>query len=296
MFSRFKRRASIEPNIKSPDQQVEHFEETEEDKTYNLHVVDQQGAETLLPLSDNYTMTDLHQNLAAISMSPDIPCSNVKGVPTTNSEKVTEEDLDLLYQIYSQNESAYPPANVLGWLATPGEYNELLRKTFLGFFDFSGKSPLGGLRVLSFRLIIRGESQEIDRIIECFAQRWCICNLNHGLKHVDVVHALVYALLLLNTDLHSTNIPTSQKMTKEQFIQNTLDTVLAEDKWTVSNGIESPQETFMNESWCLHGVEPAPVTQNNWTSLISLMLSVIIALSSKLTIIRICMIPFTQLR
>jgi hypothetical protein len=41
-----------------------------------------------------------------------------------------------------------------------------------------------------------------------------------------VVHAIVYSIFLLNTDLHIVDIPSSQRMTRPQFVRNTLNTVL----------------------------------------------------------------------
>src|SRR5271170_2023532 len=49
-----------------------------------------------------------------------------------------------------------------------------------------------------------------------------------NLTDVDVVHALSYSIFLLNTDLHIVDIPSSQRMTRQQFIKNTMNTVLSQ--------------------------------------------------------------------
>lgn len=92
-------------------------------------------------------------------------------------------------------------------------------------FDFHSMNILAAMRLLCERLLLKGETQQVDRIMVAFAKRWCECNSNHGFKSVDVVHTILYSLLLLNTDLHMVDVPSSQKMTRGQFIKNTMSTV-----------------------------------------------------------------------
>lgn len=42
---------------------------------------------------------------------------------------------------------------------------------------------------------------------------------------LDVVHAVSYSMLLLNTDLHVVDQSTSSKMTRNQFVRNTLNAI-----------------------------------------------------------------------
>ena len=44
----------------------------------------------------------------------------------------------------------------------------------------------------------------------------------------DVVHAISYSIFLLNTDLHVVDISSSQRMTRQQFIRNTMNTVVSQ--------------------------------------------------------------------
>lgn len=56
----------------------------------------------------------------------------------------------------------------------------------------------------------------------CCCFRLCYAPYSHP-STVDVVHTICYSLLLLNTDLHLADI--DQKMTKNQFVRNTLPTI-----------------------------------------------------------------------
>ncbi|KAI9654706.1 MAG: hypothetical protein M1831_005293 [Alyxoria varia] len=124
-------------------------------------------------------------------------------------------------------------------LGRKGPLGDRLRSEYMEFFDFTGLNILLALRDLCARLPLKGESQEVDRILGSFSNRWCQSNPNHGFKsqgrrfescklgtradhQTDVVHAICYSLLLLNTDLHVADV---QKMTRNEFIKNTLPTI-----------------------------------------------------------------------
>ncbi|EZF70417.1 hypothetical protein H105_07231 [Trichophyton soudanense CBS 452.61] len=107
------------------------------------------------------------------------------------------------------------------WLGTPDR--AMLRKAYMDLFDWSDMNILSSLRSLCTKIALKGEAQQVDRVLDAFSCRWCECNPNHGFKATDVVHTISYSLLLLNTDLHLADI--DQKMTKPQFIKNTMPTI-----------------------------------------------------------------------
>jgi len=65
----------------------------------------------------------------------------------------------------------------------------------------------------SFRL--PGEAQKIDRMMECFAQRYC--QLNPDIfTNTDTCYVLSFAIIMLNTSLHNPSV--KDKPSVEQFI------------------------------------------------------------------------------
>ncbi|KAK9387920.1 hypothetical protein V1515DRAFT_448848 [Lipomyces mesembrius] len=102
------------------------------------------------------------------------------------------------------------------------------RTAYMSNFNWTGKSILSSLRSLCERIYFRGESQHIDRILDAFATRWCECNPNHGFQSKDVVYTLAYSILLLNTDHHWTDISSQKKLTRQQFVTNTLCTIMGQ--------------------------------------------------------------------
>ena len=108
-------------------------------------------------------------------------------------------------------------------LGEPGADADRLRTAFMSFFDFAGLNILLALRDLCTRMTLKGETQQMDRIMSAFSRRWCECNASNGFKSPDVVHTICYSLLLLNTDLHVADL--TDKMTRNQFVKNTIPTL-----------------------------------------------------------------------
>eukprot|EP00474_Spongospora_subterranea_P009142 CRZ09600.1 hypothetical protein [Spongospora subterranea] len=78
--------------------------------------------------------------------------------------------------------------------------------------DAALRKFLGGFR-------LPGESQIIDRMMEKFAERFCVCNPG-AFATADVAYVLAYAIIMLNTDAHNPLLKHKDRMTKEQFISN----------------------------------------------------------------------------
>ncbi|KXT03156.1 hypothetical protein AC578_7692 [Pseudocercospora eumusae] len=126
-------------------------------------------------------------------------------------------------RIFEGDEEDVPKFDACSWL---GERNTLSTKTlqaYMKLYDFSGLNVLAALRNLCSKLVLRGETQQVDRIITALSARWCECNPNHGFKAQDVVHTIFYSLILLNTDQHLADI--GEKMSRSAYVKNTLPTI-----------------------------------------------------------------------
>lgn len=123
-----------------------------------------------------------------------------------------ESDADELAHFFF-SKSGRLNKKVLGeYLAKPSNI-ELLRK-FIDMFEFTGLRVDEALRVLlkSFRL--PGESQQIERVVELFAERYVHCQesvVNDPEEEAvkpdrDAVFVLSYSVIMLNTDLHNPKV------------------------------------------------------------------------------------------
>lgn len=59
---------------------------------------------------------------------------------------------------------------------------ERARRAYMSMFDFSNMNILSAVRLLCGKLVLKGETQQVDRIVDAFSKRWCECNPNHGFK------------------------------------------------------------------------------------------------------------------
>ena len=75
--------------------------------------------------------------------------------------------------------------------------------------DFGGMDFVSALRHLLSKFRLPGEAQKIDRIMEKFAGRYVENN-----KHLDIfasadaAYVLAYSIIMLTTDLHSSQVCT----------------------------------------------------------------------------------------
>lgn len=67
-----------------------------------------------------------------------------------------------------------------------------------------------------------GEAQKIERLMEVFSQRYCQCNPDviSRLRSADTIFVLAFAIIMLNTDLHTPNLKPERRMRMEDFIKN----------------------------------------------------------------------------
>ncbi|KAL0968340.1 hypothetical protein UPYG_G00265620 [Umbra pygmaea] len=88
--------------------------------------------------------------------------------------------------------------------------------------DFSGMELDEALRKFQAHIRVQGEAQKVERLIEAFSQRYCMCNpeVVQQFHNPDTIFILAFAVVLLNTDMYSPNIKPQRKMGLDDFIRN----------------------------------------------------------------------------
>uniref|UniRef100_A0A8C5R7R9 Pleckstrin and Sec7 domain containing n=1 Tax=Leptobrachium leishanense TaxID=445787 RepID=A0A8C5R7R9_9ANUR len=115
------------------------------------------------------------------------------------------------------NLDGFKKADVARHLGKNNEFSKMVAEEYLKFFVFTGMSLDQALRMFLKELALMGETQERERILAHFSQRYHQCNSN-SISSEDGVHTLTCALMLLNTDLHGHNI--GKRMSCSEFIGN----------------------------------------------------------------------------
>ncbi|CAI2169499.1 11115_t:CDS:10 [Funneliformis geosporum] len=120
-------------------------------------------------------------------------------------------------------------------------------KFYMGYFDFSNLRLDVAFRGLCEKLYIKGETQQVDRILESFSIKYWECNPKTIYGSADIVHAVAYSILLLNTDLHVAQV--TSKMSRSQFVRNTIAAIHHAQACTAAqNSNEDDQSTITSET------------------------------------------------
>ncbi|OLN97319.1 hypothetical protein CCHL11_01118 [Colletotrichum chlorophyti] len=106
-----------------------------------------------------------------------------------------------------------------------GEYlskkgSEGVLEAYMNLFDFSEKRVDEALRGLLETFRLPGESALIERIVTCFADKYCSKATPTEVANADAVFVLTYAIIMLNTDQHNPNLKGQKRMTVEDFARN----------------------------------------------------------------------------
>ncbi|KAG7188370.1 hypothetical protein KM043_008024 [Ampulex compressa] len=108
----------------------------------------------------------------------------------------------------------------LGNLQNP--FNMAVLECFSHELDLSGMQVDVALRKFQAYFRMPGEAQKIERLMEVFSQRYCQCNHDviSRLRSADTVFVLAFAIIMLNTDLHTPNLKPERRMRLEDFVKN----------------------------------------------------------------------------
>eukprot|EP00096_Caligus_rogercresseyi_P015857 TRINITY_DN833_c1_g1_i1.p1 TRINITY_DN833_c1_g1~~TRINITY_DN833_c1_g1_i1.p1 ORF type:complete len:759 (-),score=278.61 TRINITY_DN833_c1_g1_i1:190-2466(-) len=101
-------------------------------------------------------------------------------------------------------------------------FNMAVLACFAGEMDFSGLSLDVALRKFQTYFRMPGEAQKIERLMEIFSGRYLASNpeVASRLHSSDTIFILAFAIILLNTDLHTPNIKPEKRMKLEDFTKN----------------------------------------------------------------------------
>lgn len=110
-----------------------------------------------------------------------------------------DDDRERARRIYDGSEDFVSREKAAAWI---GDESAIRVKTLIAYmelYSFANLNILAALRSLCNRLVLRAESQQVDRILEAFAKRWCQCNPNHGFKATGKLHYLPNCISFLLT-------------------------------------------------------------------------------------------------
>ena len=115
--------------------------------------------------------------------NPNSPLSQAFNVSTEEDNgSPSEEDKERALMIFENRDDEIEPGTAAAWLGDAGTDRGRIRTAYMKVFDWTNLDILSGMRSLCDRLALKGETQQVDRILDSFSKRWCACNPNHGFK------------------------------------------------------------------------------------------------------------------
>jgi Sec7-like guanine-nucleotide exchange factor len=94
----------------------------------------------------------------------------------------TEDDRQKAQRIFDGGEDFISKEKAAAWMGEQGPVRQRTLQAYMELHNFSGLSVLASLREVCGRLVLRAETQQVDRILVAFSKRWCSCNSRHGFK------------------------------------------------------------------------------------------------------------------
>ena len=107
------------------------------------------------------------------------------------------------------------------WLGGPSELQVAVLKAYASMLELGTRPFDAALRYYLSKFKLPGEAQQIDRIMQAFAEGWSAGGSGgpeYYALSAETAHVLAFSTIMLNTDLHSPQI--AHKMTLEQFVSN----------------------------------------------------------------------------
>jgi hypothetical protein len=95
----------------------------------------------------------------------------------------TDEDRVMAEKLFAGG-SIVSAADTAAWLGDAGPDRARVRRAYMSIFDWHNMSILSAIRSFCSQVKLKGESQQVDRLLEALSARWVECNPDHGFKAI----------------------------------------------------------------------------------------------------------------
>ncbi|GEQ71623.1 hypothetical protein JCM33374_g5308 [Metschnikowia sp. JCM 33374] len=158
--------------------------------------------------------------------------SKSRSPPRETSVSLSESEIkDIAVKLFNEKFVSISPEEYTQFLAAPDADSAAIRECYMNLFDWDA-SLIKATRELCSKLYLKGESQEIDRILSAFTKSYLkqhpvnvFCT-----QDFEQIYIVLYSLILLNTSLHNSEVSKKSKLSQSDYIRNTLTTFLSQNK------------------------------------------------------------------
>ncbi|KAI8997762.1 hypothetical protein BDB01DRAFT_735889 [Pilobolus umbonatus] len=136
--------------------------------------------------------------------------------------------IEYAQRIWDEDTTVYSNLDhIVEWIGNGKTFSNEILKSYISHFDFKELTLEQAFRNLCSKLHLKGETQQIDRILLEFSTHYYLCNPHTIYSTIDIIHTIVYSLLLLNTDLHVAQ-GDYKRMSRSEFIKSTMGAICAQ--------------------------------------------------------------------
>ena len=177
--------ASTSPKVSSPRSQRVWLHPTASEEDLNKSArLPHESHESIV---SDYKSATSKLATPEIEVSPQVPIiydepQPISDVPQSDDKEPNAEEQAQAKRIFDGIDDKVDTASAAAWLGDAGAERTRTRRAYLELFDWQGKNILAALRNFCNHLLLKGETQQVDRILDAFSARWCACNPNHGFK------------------------------------------------------------------------------------------------------------------
>ena len=138
-----------------------------------------------------YAIANIANQQSSEDNSPEESPSHQLQSTEVDELEPTEDDLLVAAKLFT-GESPMRMADIAAWLGEAGVDQARVRKAYMDIFDWHHMSILAALRSFCSQLRLKGESQQVDRLLDSLAKKWCHCNPDHGFKAAGKTNVIVW--------------------------------------------------------------------------------------------------------
>lgn len=140
------------------------------------------GAANKSPTASTSEISSYHtaSNTPVISYEEPTPESKTDSSGGAPVNGLTDTDREQARRLFDSQDEVVGNEPAAAWL---GDIDRAtVREAYMELFNWTNMNILAALRCLCTRLVLKGETQQVDRVLDAFSTRWCECNPRHGFK------------------------------------------------------------------------------------------------------------------
>lgn len=167
------------------------------------------------------------------SVDDEVPKSRTTPPPSAASLSYDASDIDqmgIAQKMYNEQFVSIQPEEYTQFLAAADSDSEKIRDHYMDLFTWH-PNLLTSTRMLCAKLHLKGESQEIDRILSSFTKLYIRQQPQNvfATQNFEKIYIVLYLIILLNTALHNYELASKSKISQTEYVRNTFLTFVQQD-------------------------------------------------------------------